>query len=254
MKTFRRIWNEIRRGENIDVYLTIILAASLSIITITGIYSPTIEQIVALLLGLLALFAISNLRNLHATEQLSEQLSNAATATFLKEFPSTLQDDFTSASELWLVGVSLARTIRENYSKIERKLQKGHTIRILLVHPDGPASEIAASRPYPKAEAEQTRRQIRESVSYLCKLKSVNPGKLEIRTIQNPLTHGIMATNPDTTAGILYIEEYPYQTTGSILPRFILRAKDAYWYDFYKSELYNLWNSGSDWNCGSTPP
>ncbi len=249
MKNIRRIWNEIRRGENIDVYLTIVFAAILSITTLTGIYTPNIATLASILLGLLALFAISNLRNLHATEQLSEQLSNSAKPAFLKEFPLSLQDDFASATELWLVGVSLSRTTRQNYSEIERKLQKGHRIHILLVNPDGSSAEIASSRPYPKTDVEQTRRQIRDSLDYFCKLKTVNPEKLEIRTIQNPLTHGITAINPDSESGTLYIEEYPYQTTGSILPRFTLKAKEEYWYNFYKGELHNLWNSGVEWNC-----
>jgi hypothetical protein len=252
MHTLQRIWNEIRRGENIEVYLTIILAAGLSIATITGDYSPSNETLTAILLGILALLAITNLKGRHALEQLSEKLSDSIKPAFLEEFPPSLNEDIISASELWLIGVSLSRTIRNNFSELERKLQKGHKIKFLLVNPDGHASEIAATRPYPRTEVEQTRRQIRDSLDYLCKLKAVSAKNFEVRTIENPLTHGIIAINPDSSLGTFYIEEYPYQTMGSVLPRFILRAKDRHWYDFYKSELRNLWNSGVEWKCASS--
>ena len=130
---------------------------------------------------------------------------------------------------------------------MESKLRKGHSIHILLVHPNGSASEVAASRPYPSTDVAQVRRQIQESLGYLSKLKAIKPDKLQVRTIENPLIRGFTAINPDTTSGVLYIEEYAYQTIGNALPRFILRAKDGGWYDFFKSELENLWNSGTDW-------
>lgn len=248
MRIFQRIWEELRQGENLDVYLTVIIAIILSFITLTGLGTPKPEVVTAILLAVLALLAISNLKTRYVTEQVLEKLSLSAKTMFLEEFPASLQDDLAAASELWLVGVSLSRTLRHNYSEIERKLKKGDNVRVLLVHPEGPAAEIAASRPYPSAEVEQTRGQIRDSLGYLSKLKRTDPDKLQIRTIQNPLTHGFIAMNLDSPTGILYIEHYPYQTTGSVLPRFVLRAKDERWYGFYKSELINLWNSGAEWH------
>ena len=45
---------------------------------------------------------------------------------FLEEFPEDLKSNLESASELWLVGVSLHRTINFNYATLERKLRQGH--------------------------------------------------------------------------------------------------------------------------------
>jgi hypothetical protein len=62
MKAIRRIWADITRGENIDVYFTIVVAAALSILTITNIYRPEPDVITSILLGVLALLAVSNLK------------------------------------------------------------------------------------------------------------------------------------------------------------------------------------------------
>jgi len=187
MKIFQRIWGELRRGENIDVYLTIFIAAILSVASITGFYRPPSDTLTSILLGILALLAITNLKGRYAIEKLSEQLSNSAKPPFLEEFSSTLIEELISSPDVWLVGVSLSRTIRTHYSDIERKLQKGHKIRVLLVHPDGPAAEMAASRPYPKTNIEKTRRQIHESLGNLCTLKDTKPDKIGLRFEQSTI-------------------------------------------------------------------
>lgn len=220
-----------------------------------AIITNLIPVLLLFLLSYVAYRRIQYIRSQHETDLFAKKVSDNVInelefgkgVRFLEHFSPSLQDDFESASDLWIVGVSLARTIRNNYSLMESKLRKGHSIHILLVHPNGSASEVAASRPYPSTDVAQVRRQIQESLGYLSKLKAIKPDKLQVRTIENPLIRGFTAINPDTTSGVLYIEEYAYQTIGNALPRFILRAKDGGWYDFFKSELENLWNSGTDW-------
>lgn len=96
---------------------------------------------------------------------------------------------------------------------------------------------------------ERAKGEIRNTLQYLCDLRHSTNGKLEIRTIQNPLGHGLVAKDPETASGILYIQNYPFKTEGGSRPKFILRAKDGYWYDFFKKELHNLWEYGIEWEC-----
>ena len=249
MRTLKQAWNDIRTGENLDLYLLVVAIIGIFAIQIVEV---NIGQVIPLVtLAALGILATSALRNRHTLEELSQKLAPSANSIFLEEFTSSLKSDFEAATIVWLVGVSLSRTIRAYYSELERKLRRGDAVRVLLVHPNGPASEIASSRPYPKVEVEQTQRYIHDSLNYLCGLRQLTSSKLEVRTIQNPLTYGVIATNPDSQNGVLYCELFPFQTVGNTLPKFILRAKDGQWYEFFRKELENLWNNGMDWQCDS---
>jgi hypothetical protein len=249
MQILRRVWNDIKRGENIDLYITVCAAFLLVILNILGFASST--WIAPLTLAILGLLSISLLGNRHSMEEFVEKLSHANETFFMDEYPSSLKSDFSNATEIWLVGVNLNRTIRDYYSEIENKLRTGKTIRVLLVHPDGPSPEIAASRTYSGVDVTRTRARINDTLQYLCDLKQIAPNSLQIRTIQNPLTFGAMAINPNSLSGILYMEHFPFRTANGSLPKFVLRGKDGQWYEFFKKELTMLWENGTDWQCSN---
>ncbi|NJN91443.1 MAG: hypothetical protein HC878_14465 [Leptolyngbyaceae cyanobacterium SL_5_14] len=248
MKLIRQVWEDIRRGENIDLYVAVPLAIVIAVLGILGITSS--QLISSITLVILGLLATSLLTSRYAVKELSQKLTQTADTTFFKEWTeSNFESDFESAADLWLVGVSLTTMIRMRYSLIERKLRAGHTVKALLINPDGLAVEMAEMRNYGRPNAERARSEIRNSLQDLCDLSQVAPGKLEIRTIQHPLGHGVMAKDPETASGAIYIQNYPFKTENGSRPKFVLRAKDGFWYDFFKRELYNLWENGSQWSC-----
>jgi len=248
MKLLRQVWEDIRHGENIDLYVAAPLAIAIAILGIFGITSS--QLISSITLVILGLLATSLLTSRHSVKELSQKLTQTTGSIFFKELAeSNFETDFESAADLWLVGVSLTTIIKIHYSLIEKKLRAGHSIKALLVHPDGPAVEMAEMRAYGRPNVERTRNEIRNALQDLCDLGQVAPGRLEIRTIQHPLGHGVIAKDPETASGIIYIQNYPFKTEGGSRPKFVLRAKDGFWYDFFKRELYNLWENGSEWSC-----
>lgn len=248
MKLLRRVWNDIRHGENIDLYVAAPLAILIAIFGIFGITSP--QLISSMTLMILGLLATSLLTSRHAVKELSQKLTQTSNTVFLKDFAeSNLERDFEEATELWLVGVSLTTTIRTHYSLIEKKLRTGHQIKALLVHPDGSAVEMSENRAYGRPNTERARNEIKNTLQDLCDLSQAVPGRLEIRTIDYLVGHGVIAKDPETASGIIYIENYPFKTEGGSRPRFVIGAIDGFWYDFFKKELYNLWDGGSKWNC-----
>jgi hypothetical protein len=247
MQVLERIWADIQRGENIDLYATVCVAFGLVILALLNIAPP--EWIPPLTLTVLGLLAISNLGSRHRTEELLEKFAQSSDTLFMDEFPTSIKSDFAGAKEVWFVGVDLLGTVNRSYTELERKLRKGDTIKVLLVHPRSSASEIAASRPNLPTDIERTNRRILDSLQLLCDLQKIAPDKLEIRTIQNPLTFGAKAMNPESTSGVLYVEHFPYKTVSGALPKFILRPKDGRWYDLFKKEMQTLWNDGVEWKC-----
>lgn len=247
MKFLDRIWSDVQRGENIEMYITIVLALVLAVFNVVGIASSS--WIAPLTLVVLSALALSNIKIQHDFDLLFKKLSRSASSFFLEKFPESINSDIEEATELWLVGVTLTYTISQQYLRIEHLLQEGSNVKVLLVHPEGPALEMAEDRAYLQSSPERRRNVIHGSVEDFCTLRSIAPDKLEIRTIRNPMSHGIIAVNPDLVSGVFYIANYPFKVGGGSRPKFILRASDGHWYDFYKKELLMLWNNGIEWHC-----
>jgi hypothetical protein len=248
MKILRNIWDDIRKGENIDLYLTIVAAVAFVILNMVGETSPSL--LASLTLAVLALLAMTNLGNRRRMEELMEQKAQTLDDFFREEFPASYKTDFENATEIWLVGVSLNRTLKTLYGKLEQKLKQGGRVRVLLVHPEGPGLEMAVTRNYARRDTALKRQEIISILTLLDGLRVIAPGHLEVRTIQHPLNYGAMAANPDTASGTLYLEHYCFRVSIESVPRFVLHTQDGRWYDFFKTELRTLWEAGDVWGEG----
>lgn len=184
-------------------------------------------------------------------EKLPSESLQDASSFFGEEFPPDFWENYSNARDLWLIGLTLRRWL--DYKKLGKKLQQGHTIRVLLVHPKGDALEMAASRYCSEEHRKATELRIENSLRQFCELRKTAPQQMEIRTIQNPLTFGAICINPDSTSGVLYLEHFPYRTVSDALPKFVLRASDGRWYRFFNEEIHTLWNDGVAWECSDSP-
>jgi hypothetical protein len=119
----------------------------------------------------------------------------------------------------------------------------------MLLSPVGPALDMAANRSYPISSVINRQNEILGTLDYLCKLRSLTSGNLEIRTSKFLFGHGSIAVDPGSARGILYMSNYPFKTGVGSKPKFILRAQDGYWYDFFRKEMQSLWENGIDWDC-----
>ncbi len=244
MRLILKAWQEIKQGENIDLYVTVIVAIGLSILNLLGVAPSAIAAPVTL--AVLGLLAISSLGNRHHTDEVFDKLARKQSSFFTEEYPSTLRQDIENAKTLVLVGVTLGRTVKTYYSDFERKLRKGDSIKVLLVNPNGAAIEMADSRAYWQIEIERSRREIRGTLEDLCHLKEIAPKRMDVHVIEFPLSYGAILIDAESATGAVYIEHYPYKVRESI-PKFILHAQDGYWYDFFKMEVDKLWEFSTEW-------
>lgn len=249
MKIIRRIISDIQRGENIDLYLTIPAAFMVGLVNLSGVVKP--EVVASLTLIVLGAVATSILGNRYRVESLASKLSPTVANTFVDEFPETFKQDFEAASEIWLIGATLDNIVNWFYSTIERKLQHGHTFRVLIIDPDSAAVELSDMRAYSKPNAERARNEKIGVLQDFCDLRETAPDRLSIRTVGHPLGHSLIAMNPNQLSGILYVSYYPFKTPGGSLPKFVMRAVDGRWYEHFKQEAENLWSAGQDWKCKS---
>ncbi len=250
-RLFNRIWEEVRKGENLDAYLTIIAALVLSALNLLGI-APT-ETLPAITLTVLALLAISSLVNRHRVEDLAANIASMR-ELFVSEFDSkSLKNDITLADEIWLYGASLDDIVKDYYSLFEKKLKDGKVIKAMVMDPTSPnVFELSEMRAYVNPDAQRAGSKTLAALSDFCSLKKISSDSLHIRTIKYPITHRMIAVNPNSSDGKLYISNYPFGTPGGSLPKFLLTEKDGNWYNLYKREAENLWNAGHDWVCNQS--
>jgi len=83
MRALQQIWEDVRQGENIDLYLTIVVALVLAAANILG-WAPS-TWLAPITLAVLALLAVSNLKNRHMLESILQEKS--AESLFLMEYP-----------------------------------------------------------------------------------------------------------------------------------------------------------------------
>ena len=244
IRALQRAWEDIRRGENIDLYATVTVAIILAVLNTAGIAPPT--WIAPLNLTVLALLAVATLGNRHRLEGILKQMTQGTGSVLLEQFPADTYRNVEKSKELWLVGVTLSSTLEALYPVFESKLRRGDSIKVLLVDPDGAACAMAAMRHYARTDIERQRTEIRTTLRDFCELQRVAPDRLEIRTIDYPLTFGAYAVDPGGTSGVLYLKHYPFKMPlGRARPGLALRPRDERWYEHFRSEIRFLWEQGT---------
>ncbi|MCP5099833.1 MAG: hypothetical protein GY943_30120 [Chloroflexi bacterium] len=247
MRFFRQIWEDIKQGENIDLYLVVPVAIVLALLNILGLVSAQlVEPLTLIILGLIA---ISLLGNRNTVKNLSKALKKNTSDIFYRDFPAHFKDDIENAEELWLVGITLTDFIRNHYSILEQKLRNGHAIKALLVHPNSPVIELAEQRNYRQTDVERARREAKDSLIDLANLRTIatNPENLHVRTTDQSLGYAAFGMNLESSIGIVYISHFAFKMEPGSEPKFWLRMKDGQWYSFYTREISTLWEHGIDW-------
>lgn len=247
MSYLKRVWEDLRRGENIDLIVTVIIALGLAILNIAGLTPGTL--IAPLTLAVLGLLAVATLGNRYKLEESLETLNRTHTGLFDDKLPASIESEMRNAHDLWLVGVTLNRTVNTYYTLLEQKLSRGDRVHVLIVRPDGHSVEMLAMREYKERyNVDRFRSLIQNSLDDLCSLQQ-RFQKLEVRVIDYPLSYGGVLIDPDSDDGAMYLEHYPFKTPGGSLPKFVLRASQGRWYKFFRLELKTIWDDSTPWEC-----
>ena len=232
------------------IMVVIAVAGNISVSTFALSITSLIGQIIVGVIGF-ALIGLGTYLELMQTSFTSrkdvEKKVGDATSFFIGDFPKQLETDFESAQEVWVFG----RTVRQfiQYATIEQKLQKGHIVKVLIIHPDSVALSMAESFVHGRVDVDERRLNATSILKDLCQLKTIYPKKLEIRTTDILVSHRVVAINPLSDSGALYMHYYPYKPETNRVPKYILTSKNGYWYNFFKQELLSIWESGKEWDC-----
>jgi len=243
MRFLRKAVEDIRQGENLDLYVTVAVSIVLVVLNVLGV---ALSLAAPLSLGILALLAVAILGNRHRLETILLNMAKSTHDVFYTDYPDYLQqeiaDKIERSTDLLLIGVDLDGTLNRHYRLLEQRLRQGCRVRALLVDPDSHACDMVIRRRYRPTTLESQCSQIRSGIQALQELQESTSGELEIRVIDYPLTRGGIIVDPDTPNGTLYIWNYSFKTHKENRPKYALRTADGYWYDFFKEEVNAIWN------------
>ena len=247
MKYIQRIIEDIKRGENIDLIVTVTAAFVVAVLNLFSI-TPT-NWMNSIGLAVLALLASAILGNRHRLDDIQLKLVQTGDREIFKEFPEELNQDIEKASEIWLFGTYVIAAMRYYRPLLENKLRKGRQIQIkvFIIDPKGFAVNISAARAPGRPSAERERANITANLEDLCELKKILPSKMEIRVIDDPLFYGGYMLNPNSPDGVIYLRRYTYQA--GITPKYVYHKSNQQWFELIYSEINSLWNRGVEWKC-----
>lgn len=245
MKFYQKIWKDIQAGENIDLYVTILISIVLVSFNLLG-FVPT-SSLTSINLAVLALVTITILGNRHRIETIKDSVNELINReSFLQEYPTSLLTDLEESQNIWLTGTHHSSTLTVHYPLFERSLKKGGKLKALLVSPDGDAFKMTSMRFATKVSPEHERMRIIASLESLGELQKIAPERVEIRVIDFLLDYSSFLLNPESPNATIYLERYTFRTSGgSRKPKFVYRRKDGSWFDHVQTEIKNLWEAGT---------
>lgn len=246
MKVLRRIWDDVRRGQNIDLYITVVAAIGLAVLNLLGIARQALVAPITLaVLGLLAVTSLGN--RYHVEEQLRKLATLSPPLLRGRSELVSFRERGQSASEIVVVGVSLVTAVSPYLDFFERKMEDGCRLRFLLLDPDSLAAQVwNATSKVPNVEADI--KQTLKSLRLLIQMEQACDGKCEVRLSKVFLPFGLAAFDPGEDTGVMNVEMYTYKRTLGERSHFILtRAVNSKWFDFYRNQYEHLWADSTTW-------
>lgn len=211
MKLFLHIWRDVKKGKNIDVYVTLILAITLAVLGLSGVVLS--KQITSVTLVVLALIAFAAMGITHRLITIESLLRFKDQERLQRRWPEVIKL-WDEASDVWIIGSTQSRTIDGHYVRLEKTLKRRGRIRVLLRDPDGESYKLVPFEKYHPVQSDEVKAKIFHSINRLRKLRKLAPDRCEVRILDHPLPFNLYALDVEKAGGGIFVE---YQTIKMIV-------------------------------------
>jgi hypothetical protein len=242
----------------LDLVLTITVALTVGVLGALDVVGPAVTGGATLTtLGLLAVSSLHGRSDLGAltrsVTELGRGLSDRTSADRLLE-PSTsgVDLDLGAADDIRVLGVTLARTIRNHYAALEQRLAAGATVRIALIAPRAETVAEAARRSTIAGNPAIFEHRLRPTLDLLDDLTesaAAGPGRIEVRLLDFVPAFGLVAVDADTPHGQVRVDIYSHHsgTTEPTLP--LYADHDVRWFRHFVAEFDRVWAAGRPYSA-----
>jgi hypothetical protein len=231
---------------DLDLYALVIAGVAFTLLGAFGIADvKTLSSVTLALLAFLA-FSQAKSRRLVALSAGASRFDGI----FMAHFPPDIYSRRgTTRFAYFYIGISMFRTISVGRRDIEKMLERGASVRLLLVDP---AREdllaIVASQSGSTKNVEIVRTRIESSLAELNEIREAGWSGMQVRVMPFVPKFGANAFDMNRPDGVIYFQHYEYLPTGESAPIFRLEAKDGFWYQHHLAEMERIWAAAHDWN------
>jgi len=241
-----RIWRQMSRGKDIDLYLTIVLAFVIFCLSLFHVTSSDVVS--ATILVTLMLLGVASLRNRYAYKEFSATLSRLLVygSQFLRHWRDVEFSSLISKSRrVSMLAVANYRFLSENDLQLTDLIKRGDFIRSILVNPNGVALKMAADR---RAGASAHPHYIENSIEMSkARLRAfadgAEPGRVKLKYIDHLPSIIITWLEFEQDPGVMLLTLTSFKQPTDARPTFTLsQDKDSKWYQYYREYYENIWN------------
>lgn len=251
-KVFKKVWEDIYAGQNLDVYITLVIA---SIVAVLGVNDPSKQSIVSsAILATLGLISIGLLTNRQENEQIRQTLEALARSSesprnlLMQNYNSSLlkQPLRDEVNQLLFLAVNGTSTFPLIKNDLEIGLQRGLDAKFIFVEPFSEAARMHAFRNRHQSE-DEVNTILQTQFSRLRSLaKLAPPGKLEVRVINYLPPFNIYAFDPQSASGKMYVRIMTFRSSSDARPVLELTyADDKQLFEFFIEQFNLIWKESN---------
>jgi hypothetical protein len=247
------------RLRQLDLVATIASSIAVGVLGAFDVVGPAVVS--GATLGVLGLLAIGSLHGRSALAGLTDSVrqfgrhigDHAAADRLLNPSAAGMDLDLRSARDIRIVGVTLARTLRNHYAVLQQRLEAGATVRIALITPQEDTLAEAARRSTVAGRPEIFEHRLLPTLDLLDALAdgaATGPGRLEVRLLDFVPAFGLVAVDPETPDGQARVDIYSHRC-GTPEPALPLRAdRDVRLCAHFLAEFDSIWTAGQPYESG----
>lgn len=249
MRLLRQVRAELATGENLELYVTVLLALTLAVLGMFDIVSDKV--LFAATLATLALLATGTLGSRRRVGDLVEAVRAqrvgdiSAEAFFTKDKPG-LGGQVRAARDIKILGVTLSRTIRNIVDELQQCLRDGAVIRVVLIDPKTDAPAQAAARSTISGQPGVFENRLRPTIDLLIELARTPgaTGRIEVRFLPFVPAFGLILLDSQRASGRIYVDIYSHKSAGGDAVFAIAPLRDGHWYPHFEGEFERVWEVG----------
>lgn len=259
LKHIKQIGHDIHTGHNIDVYIAIVLSIILALLSIFGIISQTI--ILSALLTIMAIVPYSMMVTRQQNEETIAMLSNLKdTRSLAAKFFHHEETDLTeivqtikNSQKVILWGYTLSTHIHILKEVIEKGLDRGLEVKILIIKPSGIALEMAAFRGKSRTSKNKLNKELEDNLDRLEEIKKERPNaKFEYKVIDYLAPYTMYIYDPHLSIGKMRVRLSALEVPNDERPTYYLTKKDdEFWFLFHLNQFDIAWEKAQIWVQGS---
>jgi hypothetical protein len=240
-----RVARDVKERRNLDIYASVLAAFVVSLLGALEVVPD--DKVPPLILAVLAIQIFNSL----ATRDLVQQ--RFSDEVLRKEFDPELIRKRERSKKLYLVGVSLSRTIDTSFDGFRDVLSSGGEIRIVLTSPEADDAALDARSQASRPEIEDIRAEIRSSLKRLAALKrQAKHGSIEVKLTGAALHFGANYIDFGLGTAELHVQHYSFRLGGESRPIMVLRPRDGEWFECYRRQLEALWEDAEPHDLDQT--